>query len=179
MNYIIIVYNIIMDISANPLDLIYFTNSTAFKKINTKKNAEKDMEYEKDLQFYRKRILQKTKDFLRNQETDETLKRLFKEYSSTLIEHFKFIDKKDIIQEDYKNLGEKKSYHVNKNFEMQDQNMLMMKEKKGKEKSKIESFIDVKFHKKKKEEKKYIPQKKVININLDELKTKGVKNKSK
>ena len=62
---------------------------------------------------------------------------------------------------------------------MQEQNKLMMKEKKGKERSKIESFIDVKIHKSKKEEKKYIPQKKVINISLDELKMKGVKNKSK
>ena len=179
MNYIIINYNIIMDISANPLDLIYFTNSTAFKKINTKKEKDRDIEYEKNLQFYRKRILQKTKDFLRNEEKNETLKRLFMEYSKTLIEHFKFIDKKDIIQEDYKNLGEKKIRVADKNFEMQDQNKLMMKEKKGKEKSKIESFIDVKFHKNKKEEKKYIPQKKVINISLDELKMKGVKNKSK
>ena len=170
MNYIIIVYNIIMDISANPLDLMYFTNSTALKKINIKKDIAKDIEYEKNLHFYRKRILQKTKDFLRNEEKDETLKRLFKEYSKTLIEHFKFIDKKDILQEDYKNLGEKKKYNINKDFEMQDQNKLMMKEKKGKEKSKIESFIDVKFHKNKKEEKKYIPQKKVINISLDELK---------
>ena len=168
-----------MDISANPLDLIYFTNSAAFKKINIKKEKDNDIEYEKNLQFYRKRILQKTKDFLRNEEKDETLKRVFREYSNTLIEHFKFIDKKDIIQEDYKNLGEKNSIVVNKNFEMQDQNKLMMKEKKGKEKSKIESFIDVKFHKKKKEKKKYIPQKKVINISLDELKMKGVKNKSK
>ena len=168
-----------MDISANPLDLIYFTNSSTYKKINIKKERERDIEYEKDLQFYRKRILQKTKDFLRNQETDETLKRTFRGYSSVLIEHFKFIDKKDIIQEDYKNLGEKKSKCVNKDFEMQEQNKLMMKEKKGKEKSKIESFIDVKFHKKNKEEKKYIPQKKVINISLDELKMKGVKNKSK
>ena len=179
MNYIIIVYNIIMDISANPLDLIYFTNSTAFKKINIKKDKEKDIEYGKNLQFYRKRILQKTKDCLRGEETDETLKKVFREYSNTLIEHFKFIDKKDIIQEDYKNLGEKKSSVVNKNFEMLEQNKLMMKEKKGKEKNKIESFIDVKIHKKKKNEKKYIPQKKVINISLDELKTKGVKNKSK
>ena len=40
-------------------------------------SSEKDMDYEKDLQFYKKRILQKTKDFLRNEETDETLKRLF------------------------------------------------------------------------------------------------------
>jgi len=168
-----------MDISANPLDLIYFTNSTAFKKINIKKEKENDIEYEKKLHFYRKRILQKTKDFLRNEENDETLKRVFREYSNTLIEHFKFIDKKDIIQEDYKNLGEKKCAVINKNFEMQDQNKLMMKEKKGKEKSKIESFIDIKFHKNKKEKKKYIPQKKVINISLDELKTKGVKNKSK
>ena len=179
MRIILYIYNIIIDISANPLDLMYFTNSSAFKKINIKKSMEKDIGYEKDLLFYRKRILQKTKNFLRNEETDESLKRLFKGYSTTLIEHFKFVDKKDIIQRDYKNLGEKNNSRMNKNFEMQEQNKLMMKDKKGKEKSKIESFIDIKFHKNSKEEEKYIPQKKVINISLDELKTKGVKNKSK
>ena len=50
-----------MDISANPLDLIYFTNSTSYRKIN-KKSEENNEEYNRDLLFYRKRILQKTKE---------------------------------------------------------------------------------------------------------------------
>ena len=43
-----------MDISANPLDLIYFTNSTAYKKINKKneRNNDNSEEYKKDILFY-------------------------------------------------------------------------------------------------------------------------------
>ena len=167
-----------MDVSANPLDLIYFTNSTSYKRKHNVKYKENNEEYLKDLQFYRKRILQNTKDLLRNKEDNEDIKRVFNVYSKELIRHFKFIDKKDIMQEDYQNLGINEKKKVNVDFELEDQNKLMMREKNGKEKSTIESFINVKV-KNKKTYKPYIPQKKVINITVEDLKNKGVKNKSK
>ena len=169
-----------MDISANPLDLIYFTNITAYKKIN-KRNETKnddDGEYNKDLLFYRKRILQKTKDLLRGGECNNDIEKVFKDYTKELIRHFKFTDKSDIIQKDYQNLGENKKKCVKKDFELESQNKLMMREKNNKEKGTIESCIDVKIKNKKKYE-PYIPQKKIINITMDDLKNKGVKNKSK
>lgn len=166
-----------MDISANPLDLMYFTNTSTFKKINTKKYKEKQVEYDKNLKFYRKRILQITKNLLRGEEDNEEIKRLFKNYSWELIEHFKFLDKKEILQKDYEDLGENKK-NVVKDFELENQNKLMMREKKDAEKKTIESFIDVKIKNKKETKKPYIPKKKVINITLDEFKNKGVKNKS-
>jgi len=167
-----------MDISANPLDLIYFTNPISLKQINAKMYKENSDEYIKDVLFYRKRILQKTKDLLRNEDCSPDIQKVFKDYTLELIRHFKFIDKKDIIQEEYRNLGEKQKKCVKKDFELEKQNKLIMRDKKGKEKSTIESFIDVKFINKK-EYKPYIPQNKVINLNVEDLKNKGVKNKSK
>ena len=167
-----------MDISANPLDLIYFTNTTSFKKMSKKKYKENQDDYSKNLKFYRKRILQITKNLLRGEEDNEDIKRLFKNYSWELIEHFKFLDKKEIIQKDYEDLGEKKKLVV-KDFELGNQNKLMMREKKDAEKKTIESFIDVKIKNKNEEKKPYMPMKKIINITLDEYKNKGVKNKSK
>ena len=167
-----------MDVSANPLDLIYFTNSVSYKRKQNIQKKGNDDEYQKDLQFYRKRILQNTKDLLRNKEDNEDIKRVFNIYSKELIRHFKFIDKKDIMQEDYQNLGINSKKKVNIDFELEDQNKLMMREKNGKEKSTIESYINVKV-KNKKMYKPYIPQKKVINIAAEDLKNKGVKNKSK
>jgi phage anti-repressor protein len=166
-----------MDISANPLDLIYFTNSSAYRKMN-KKSEENNEEYNKDLLFYRKRILQKTKDLLRGGDCSADIEKGFKDYTKELIRHLKFTDKKDIIQDDYKNLGENNKSGVKINFKLETQNKLMMREKKNKEKGTIESCIDVKF-KNKKVYKPYIPQKKVINLTLNDLKNKGVKNKSK
>lgn len=169
-----------MDISANPLDLIYFTNSAAYKKINKRNETknEDDEEYKKDILFYRKRILQKTKDLLRDNEANTEMKKVFKDYSNYMINYFKFTDKSEIIQKDYKNLGENKKKCVKKNFKLESKNKLMMREKKSKEKGTIESCIDVKFKNKKIYE-PYIPQKKIINITIDDLKNKGVKNKSK
>tara|TARA_B100001094_G_scaffold323669_1_gene374972 strand:- start:377 stop:886 length:510 start_codon:yes stop_codon:yes gene_type:complete len=169
-----------MDISANPLDLIYFTNISAYKKINKRKETknENDEEYKKDLLFYRKRILQKTKDLLRNNECNNDMKQVFNDYSRYMIKYFKFIDKSEIIQQDYQNLGENKKKCVKKDFKLESQNKLMMREKKSKEKGTIESCIDVKIKNKKIYE-PYIPQKKIINITVEDLKNKGVKNKSK
>jgi len=169
-----------MDISANPLDLIYFTNSTAYKKINKKneRNNDNSEEYKKDILFYRKRILQKTKDLLRDNNCDVEMKNVFTDYTKHMIKYFKFIDKSEIIQQDYDNLGENKKKCVKTDFELGSQNKLMMREKKNKEKGKIESCIDVKIKNKKKYQ-PYLPQKKIINITLDDLKNKGVKNKSK
>ena len=169
-----------MDISANPLDLIYFTNSIAYKKINKRNETknEDDEEYKKDLLFYRKRILQKTKDMLRGNDANTEMKKVFNDYSRYMIKYFKFIDKSDIIQKDYKNLGENKKKYVKTDFELGSQNKLMMREKKNKEKGTIESCIDVKIKNKKTYE-PYIPQKKIINITVEDLKNKGVKNKSK
>jgi len=167
-----------MDVSANPLDLIYFTNSVSYKRINDMKYKENNEEYLKDLHFYRKRILQKTKDLLRNNKCGEEIDKVFKIYTKELIRDFKFIDKKDIIQEDYQNLGKNEKKTVKVDFELEDQNKLMMREKNGKEKGTIESYINVKV-KNKKTYKPYIPQKKVINITVEDLKNKGVKNKSK
>ena len=166
-----------MDVSANPLDLIYFTNSMYYKRNNIK-YKENDEEYIKDLQFYRKRILQKTKDLLRNKGCGEEIDKMFKIYAKELIRDFKFLDKKDIMQEDYQNLGKNEKKKERVNFELEEQNKLMMREKNGKEKSTIESYINVKI-KNKNTYKPYIPQKKVINITSDDLKNKGVKNKSK
>ena len=160
------------------MDLIYFTNATSYKRINNAKLKGNYDEYLKDMQFYRKRIVQITKDLIRNKEKNEDIKRVFKIYSQELIRHFKFTDKKDIIQEDYQNLGENNKKRVKVDFELEEQNKLMMREKNGKEKSTIESYIDVKI-KNKKTYKPYIPQKKIINITMDDLQNKGVKNKSK
>jgi len=165
-----------MDVSANPLDLLYFTNSS-YKHIK-KKSKENNEEYLKDILFYRKRILQKTKDLLRNKGRNTEIDKVFTNYTKELIRDFKFTDKKDIIQKDYLNLGEKQKKNININFELEDQNKLMMRERAGREKGTIESCIDVKF-KNKKEYQPYIPQKKIINITADDFKTKGVKNKSK
>ena len=49
-----------------------------------------------------------TKDYLKGKKRDKTLDKIWEEYALACIEHFKFVDKAEIIQEDYKNFSNKK-----------------------------------------------------------------------
>ena len=96
-----------MDVSQNSqVDLLYLTNPNFKLKYN--KQIEKLIN-DDDLKFYRKRILQETKDMLRGGKINIVIDNAFENFANELIKHYKFIDKKQIIQNEYKDLPEKKS----------------------------------------------------------------------
>ena len=102
-----------MDLSKNnQIDLLYLTNPHL--KIKYNKQLEKLID-EDDIKFYRKRILQTTKDYLRGNKVNKSIDSAFEEYANQLINHYKFIDKKEMIQKEYKNLP-KKENKKKKNF---------------------------------------------------------------
>ena len=81
--------------------LEYLTNPVYYKsvkktsdKINKKNNKE-------DIKFYRKRITSLTKEMLKGVFPNEPLKKIYEDYTSSIISHFKMVDTKDIIQQDY------------------------------------------------------------------------------
>ena len=90
------------------------TLSNANTKINTQQNETLD----DDIAFYRKRILNTTKDLLRKKSVNSAVDGSFIEYCNELIKYFKFIDKKEVLQEEYKNLKEKKQTKVDHNFNL-------------------------------------------------------------
>ncbi len=90
-----------MDISKNKqVDLLYLINPNFKLKYNKEVTEIVDSE---DVKFYRKRILQDTKDLLRGNNITENIQNLFDRYCDELIKYYKFIDKKKQIQEEYKN----------------------------------------------------------------------------
>jgi hypothetical protein len=116
-----------MDSSLNLIDLQYLSNPYELNKLMRNKeilNVSTD-----DIKFYKKRIFQLTKDLLRGQDKDVKIKRAFKIYAKTCIEHFKFQDKMEIIQKDYKNI--KKSVKKKTTFNLDNTNNIMMKNKKA------------------------------------------------
>jgi len=128
-----------MDLSKNnQIDLLYLTNPHL--KIKYNKQLEKLVD-EDDIKFYRKRILQTTKDYLRGNKVNNPIDSSFEEYANQLIKHYKFIDKKEMIQKEYKNLPEKEKKKMT-NFKLLDKNKLMMKSKK-KIKQTLEDFIPI------------------------------------
>ena len=81
--------------------LEYLTNPVYYNsvkktsdKINNKINKE-------DIKFYRKRITSLTKEMLKGVFPNEPLKKIYENYTSSIISHFKMVDTKDIIQQDY------------------------------------------------------------------------------
>ena len=164
-----------MDISKNSqIDLLYLTNPNF--KIKYKKKKE-SLVNEEDVKFYRKRILQTTKDYLRGSKLTDEINNIFEEYSNLLIQHYKFIDKKYLIQEDYKNLPKKKIKKP-KNIQLWKENELMMKTPEVVKKT-IKDFIPI-IVKERKKNKIIIPKQK--NFDLKNVKNRKVglkKEKSK
>ena len=157
-----------MDLSRNiHMDLLYLTNGRMRSKMENLDNGiNKD-----DLKFYRKRILQQTKNYLREGRLENSIDRAFDNYADKLIEYYKFIDKKEIIQKEYENMEENLSKEI-KDIDLLEENKKMMKEVEPPVKT-IKDFVNVVTEKPKK--KRVIPKVKQFNLKRDELRIKGLK----
>ena len=158
-----------MDLSKNTqLDLLYLTNPN-FK---LKYNEPISIINKEEIKFYRKRILQTTKDYLRGKKLNPIIDSLFEEYASQLIKHYKFIDKKDIIQKEYDNIKNKPVSKVH-NFKLEENDKLMMKANELPKKT-IKDFMPI-VVKERKKKKLIIPKVKDYKLNDPENRTKGLK----
>lgn len=157
-----------MDISSNIYDLQYLTNPNLMFKLSDEKKCKISPG---DLKFYKKRIFFLTKDYLKGKKKDKHLDKIWEEYASACIEHFKFIDKAEVIQEDYKNFSKKKGKtKIDKNI-VKNSNELMMN-KKTPPAPRITDHIKIKSTKTKTGKKLVIPKQRNINIKTDKFKNK-------
>jgi hypothetical protein len=171
-----------MDISFNTIN--YLMSNSTCKKLQEKHNClnkEINHELRNDTKFYKKRIYQITKDLIRKKidgnTIDKNLDELFTSYLDSLIEHFKFDDKKDILQEEFKNMNNKKVHFSFNKIEDINADEYIMKRPEIKLNT-IEDCMNITI--KKPEKKKLIlPKEKIINLKSPELKNKGLKKKSK
>lgn len=183
-----------MDISNN-IDLITLeclTNPGFYDKYNLKKNNPNKIS-KADRKFYKKRIINETKKMLRNDFDTPALKEIFNEYVISLVDYFKIVDKRDIIQEDYKNNPHQdKEYYDNVLDEILDisdnnlnnfnnfnnlisPNELLFKNANETKKITLDNFV-VKHNPPK--ENIIYPEQKEINLKEPSLKTKGLKSKA-
>ena len=63
--------------ATNKIDLMYFTNNSARRMIDEKEEEKEKKLDKKDIKFYRKRILQLTKDLLRGGKTTNIINESF------------------------------------------------------------------------------------------------------
>ena len=171
-----------MDISFNTIN--YLMSVSTCKKLYEKHNClnkEINRELRNDIKFYKKRIYQTTKDLIRKKidgnNIDKNLDEIFTNYLYNLIEHFKFDDKKDILQEEFKDIDKKKVRFSLNNIENVDADQYIMKQPEIKSTT-IEDCMNIKI-KKPEKKKPILPKEKIINLKNPEFKNKGLKKKSK
>ena len=171
----------------NQITLDCLINKTQYSNyINniTNKNINK-----KDRHFYRRRILNLTKQILYKEENTEIIPPdityMLDNYIKTCINYFKIIDTNDIIQEDYKEYAEKEMLTeiatdneiISQNEFMKNENNKLLMRSINISKPTLDNFIKIKMTKA--PEKLIIPQQKEINLKDPILKNKGIsKNKN-
>jgi hypothetical protein len=163
----------------NQITLSYLMNKEQYK--NHLENSKMKIATRKDKKFYRKRILNLTKDFLLFKENDTNILSdvncAFENYVKTCIEYFKILDKTDILQEEYDDL--EKLDELIKNDELdikyiqttEEANNILMRSNKMKTPS-LDPFVKRIITKNKNEE--IIPIQKDINLKEPYLKNKGI-----
>lgn len=157
-----------MDLSRNlQIDLLYLTNDRIRTRVENLENGVN----KEDLKFYRKRILQQTKNYLREGRLESVIDRAFDNYVDKLIEYYKFIDKKEIIQKEYENMKGNSVKKI-KEINLLEEDKKIMKEVEPQVKT-IKDFIKVVAEKPKR--KQIIPKIKEFNLKKDELRFKGLK----
>jgi hypothetical protein len=154
-------------------DLLYFSNNNIYKQVD---KIIENPNNEEDIKFYKKRIIYLTKQLLKKEiETTTSISESFNNYINQTIMHFKFIDKKDMLQKEYDNIEIKKP-KPKKDFKLENENQKLLIKKISKPKTMNDYIIQ-----KNKKIKKYLPPKvKNYNIKTDNFKKKGInKEKSK
>ena len=123
-----------------------------------------------DLDFYKKRIFQLTKDMLRGEKINTKVTKAFVNYAQICIDHFKFTDKMELIQNDYEHI--KPSVNKKKTFNMKNSNNVMLRKKKP-HRPRITDNIKIKSTKITKPP--IMPQKRNFNLKDPRFREKGLK----
>jgi hypothetical protein len=156
------------------ITLEYFVSKTQLDTLNKKHNF-KEVSYLEDKKFYKKRIIDLTKRLYKREIKDTNITNAFDIYIANCISYLKFIDKKDIIQDNYSDLSFndcKLTDHVPNDTDKND--YLMFKEKPTK-KVTLDNYVKkISTNVQKKE---IIPKKQEYDLKNDKLKNKGIKKK--
>jgi len=155
------------------IDLMYLTNHSRQPREAKTQNEIVDR---KEVSFYRKRIFQLCKDLLRQNPTSPEIKELFDQFCLTAIEHFKMVDKAEIIQNEYKHLDVDVPVSSYKPEDIPDPNEIMFK-KIEKPNDKMDRFV-IK-HITKKEPDIHLPTKKKYDLKDVKYQEKDIQVKSK
>ena len=168
----------------NDLTLKYLTNkcytNSVNQAINNNENNIASNESKinnNEIKFYRKRIMNFTKNMLREEielnDINSNIKETYYEYINALIQNFKMNDRRDVIQEEFNNFSSDISICNNIQNDinnLENINDIIFQNKKIA--STMDDFVVKSTNKK---ELKIYPQEKTINLKAKHLRVKGIK----
>ena len=157
-------------------ELEYLMNPGMYEKW-MKKNEKKIKvsDLKSDVKFYKKRIIQLTKDMMKDQHITNSVNKAYNEYMKSCVAYLRFLDTKDILQEEYKGIPEQ--LELSDDDLDGDPNNNLINPSYLHKQNKIEDYIDVKKISNVPKNETYLPEKKNLKLKDPELKKKGIKKK--
>ena len=173
------------------IDLEYLMNPEQQKKIS-EKYKDNNINHD-ERKFYRKRLLQLTRDLIAGDIKNTNLEAAFNNYMKESIKYLKFTDKKDIIQEEYveinKKLEQRKERKIKKAVSEGEKNQVQKSEieritadellinKSQIKDPAMNSFIKIKRNPSQKNQ--IMPKQREIDLTDPKLKKKGIRKKNR
>ncbi len=157
-------------------ELEYLMNPGMYEKW-VKKNEKKITvsDLKSDVKFYKKRIIQLTKNMMKGEHVTNSVNKAYNEYMKSCVAYLKFLDTKDILQEEYKGIPEQLDMS-DADIDGDPNNNLINPTYLHKQ-NKIEDYLDVKKISNVPKKETYLPEKKDLKLKDPELKKKGIKKK--
>ena len=140
-------------------ELEYLMNPGMYEKW-MKKNEKKIKvsDLKSDVKFYKKRIIQLTKDMMKDQHITNSVNKAYNEYMKSCVAYLRFLDTKDILQEEYKGIPEQ--LDLSDDDVDGDPNNNLINPSYLHKQNKIEDYIDVKKISNVPKNETYLPEKK-------------------
>lgn len=133
-------------------------------------NTELYKEFKKDKRFYRKRIMSSTRELFRKNDFPQNIKDIHTKYITSIIDHLKNEDRKDILQEEYIGMDNGPTHgEIDEGFNIGNANKSLYNIKEPT--STLDKYVTthgLSFVE------PIIPKKKTINLRNPKLKTKGI-----
>lgn len=158
--------------STSSIDLMYLTNINNISKSPTDFNIVD----KKEVEFYKKRIFQLCKELLRSKKVTPNVNDAFDQFCLNAIEHFKMVDKTEIIQNEYKHLTSLPKQSSNLDILDENPDEIMFKKIEKKNEITMDKFIIKNVIKK---DEMVIPKQKSFNLKDVKYQEKDVEVKSK
>ena len=153
-------------------ELEYLMSADMYQKYMATQEKEFKIDFTNDKKFYRRRIVQLTKDLFKDNELPQSVKNNFNNYIKHCIMYLKVVDKTDILQTQYGNI-EERDLSKGRDISMCELDSDFLKSGLNPQVVTLDNYV-IKTNT---DAPRPPPQKKIVNLKTPELKNKGVKSK--